>query len=75
MSTFLDIAEELRVPNQGYSTLINNWNNDFFQLIASDISEEEKLKQLIEVLAKKRSYLDVSFQKLDYVSDDNYILM
>lgn len=67
MSTMLDLPEDLRSSTVGFSSLIKSWNSEFFEAVCSDLIESQKLNRLNEILARKRPFLDVSFQNSDYV--------
>ncbi len=66
--TTLDLPESLRGSNQSFSELISSWNNEFFQIVAADGEETDKLLRMKQMLLLKRPYLDISYQKPDYVS-------
>lgn len=66
--TLADVPEELRVLNQSFYSLVNTWNNDYFQIVAGDAEESEKLRQLRDTFSIKRKFLDVSYRNAEYVS-------
>lgn len=67
MSTMLDLPEDLRSSTVGFSSLIRSWNSEFFEIVCSDLVESHKLNRLNEILARKRPFLDISYQNSDYV--------
>lgn len=66
-----------RVEDEAFvlASTISTWNNEFFQIVASESTEEEKFRLLKHLLLARSRYIDVSFQNREYVSATIYVLL